>query len=134
MTLLMAKGLLFLIFGVAVAIYMLLFHDKKRKQCTTRAVGKIIECLKTADNEHGDAAMDYYIVEYEIAGRKYKNETGCEIAKNRAVGDELELFYDPSNPVNCYFTMDVNGKRFLATTLWCFSVFMFLTAGYCFMN
>lgn len=130
----MVKGLFFLAIGLALAIYMLCFFDKKRKRCTVKAVGNIIECLKTADNEHGDAAMDYYIVEYNVNGKLFKNETGCEIAKNRAVGDEMELFYDPKNPQNCFFTMDAGGKRFLALTVWGFSLLMFATSVYCFMN
>lgn len=130
----MVKGLFFLLIGIGIAIYMLCLHDKKRKSCTQRTMGKIVECLKTADNEHGDAAMDYYIVEYDVNGKLFKNETGCEIAKNRAVGDALELFYDPENPQNCFFTMDAGGKRFLALTIWGFSLLMFATSAYCFMN
>lgn len=130
----MEKGIFFLIVGVAMVLYLLFFHNKRYKKCTSRTLGSIIECLKTADNEHGDAAMDYYIVEYEIAGKTYTNETGCEIAKARAVGDKLELFYDPNDPANCYFAIDVNSKRFLEIILWIFSVLMFTTSAYCFMK
>ncbi|MDO4179549.1 MAG: DUF3592 domain-containing protein [Phascolarctobacterium sp.] len=130
----MLKGLFFLVIGVIITIYMLLFHDKKRKKCTQRTIGRIVECLKTADNEHGDAAMDYYIVEYEVAGKVYKNETGCEIAKARAIGDDMELFYEPDNPANCFFTIDNDGKRFLKVTLWSFSLLMFATAAFCFLK
>ena len=93
--------------GAYVGIILGAKQYRLEKVCTATTTGTVTE-LSTSEND--DEITYYSTVEFEIDGKKYKQETSNsnEVTK----GQEVTVFYDPDDH-DSYYIKGVSNKSFM---------------------
>lgn len=89
-------GVIFL----AVGIFILVKNNRLAKECTEKAVAKVVD-METEINTDTDSASPYYyypVVEYEAGGKKVtvRMDSGSSTPEYN-LGEEVKILYNPNN-------------------------------------
>lgn len=98
-------GGVFLVIG----IYLLRKRARCQKACTATTTGVVADISQRVSNKSG--VMFSPVFEYEVDGLTYVKASSTATSKNSyAIGETIEVRYDPQNPHEYYLPRDGAGK------------------------
>ena len=107
-------GGIFILIGIVIQIKHLI---KNKFSNYEETLGEVVDYKESWDTDSdGSSTLSYFpIIEYEVNGHKYRYVSHTSNNSKNKFGKEIEMKYDPNNPMKAIIKNDFTGLIFIIT-------------------